>query len=83
MGSKRYAYHLRFVLTELITQQTINYDCGNLEEVVGGGVLRASMRDDEVWTNVWFGFQLLGYDGHRNYGSGSEYDEAYAVVHDS
>lgn len=46
IGAKRFSYHMRFILSELITEQGLNYNCADLEQVVGGGVVRLSLTDD-------------------------------------
>ena len=65
IGAKRFSYHMRFILAELITEQSMNYDCVDLEAIVGGDVIRMSVTDNELFTTISFGFHLFNYDPFR------------------
>lgn len=46
IGARRNSYHLRFVLSELITDQILDFECADYEAIVGGDILRASLLDE-------------------------------------
>ena len=50
-------YHLKMTLTELLNERTINF-YGSLPEVTGGFVLRKSLTDFELHTQVTYGQHL-------------------------
>ena len=58
-GSISNNYHLHFILTKFISQDTLNLDSTNFEKIVGGYVVRRSFTEEELYKNVGFGLQLL------------------------
>lgn len=40
LGAKKFSYHLRVMLTEIITPRRLNFNIDNPELVVGGAALR-------------------------------------------
>lgn len=59
MGAMVGNYHMLLTLTELISQDTFNFKAYNFPKIVGGFVLRHSLTDLELFTQVGFGFQLF------------------------
>lgn len=52
---------MRMVVTQIITEQRLDFDYPDYEAIVGGDALRISMTDDELFTGVAFGFHLFNY----------------------
>ena len=59
MGAMKHSYQMRLVLTQLVSQDTFDYNKANFPQIVGGYVLRKTMSEEELYTVAGFGFHLL------------------------
>jgi hypothetical protein len=88
IGARKRSYHLRLVLAELITIQSMNLELTDYEALVGGDVLRVSLTNNELFTTTSFGFNLFTYDPYRTKEDPCDnnipchsHPEAYIVLH--
>ena len=59
MGAMQHSYYLRMMLTEMVNQDTFNYDVVNFPRIVGAIKLRKLFNEREVFTGIGLGFQLF------------------------
>ena len=59
MGAMQNNYYLKLLITEILAQDTINYDEKLFPRTAGAYVMRKAINDKELFTTLSFGFQLL------------------------
>ena len=59
MGAMQNNYYLKLLITEILTQDTINYDAKVFPRTAGAFVMKKAINNKELFTTLSFGFQLL------------------------